>query len=203
MRIGDLSRLTGIPVPTIKYYQREGLLPYGERAGYNQVHYAETHLRRLRLVRALVDLGRLPIATAKQVLAAVDEPDQDLFAALGEVHYAVTGTSEQAGTGTEVVAGLLERLGWQVKEDNPSRLALGGLLATLADLGHTELLDKLDDYAGLAGRLAALDVGFLERKGSQDEVLESAVVITLLGELLVSLLRRMAQESHSARFRES
>ncbi|WHT22431.1 MerR family transcriptional regulator [Crossiella sp. CA-258035] len=203
MRIGDLSRHTGIPVPTIKYYQREGLLPYGERAGYNQVHYAEEHLRRLRLVRALVDLGRLPIATAKQVLTAVDDPENDLFKALGQVHYAVTERSGEAEPATGPVAELLERLGWQVSENNPSRVALAGLLGTLTELGHTELLSSLTDYAELAGRLAALDVGFLDHRGSQDEVLESAVVITLLGDVLVSLLRRMAQESHSARFRES
>lgn len=29
MRIGELSRRTGVPVPTIKYYVREGLLPPG------------------------------------------------------------------------------------------------------------------------------------------------------------------------------
>ncbi|MGO1052048.1 MerR family transcriptional regulator [Crossiella sp. CA198] len=203
MRIGDLSRLTGIPVPTIKYYQREGLLPYGERAGYNQVHYAEEHLRRLRLVRALVDLGRLPIATAKQVLEAVDEPEKDLFKSLGQVHYAITERPGDAEPATEPVQELLDRLGWQVSEENPSRAALAGLLGTLTELGHTELLTRLDDYAGLAGQLAALDVGFLEQRGSQDEVLESAVVITLLGDVLVSLLRRMAQEDRSTRFRES
>jgi len=31
MRIGELSRRSGVPVPSIKYYVREGLLPAGER----------------------------------------------------------------------------------------------------------------------------------------------------------------------------
>jgi DNA-binding transcriptional MerR regulator len=36
MRIGELSKVTGVPVPTIKYYLREGLLPAGELSSPNQ-----------------------------------------------------------------------------------------------------------------------------------------------------------------------
>lgn len=201
MRIGDLSRATGIPVPTIKYYQREGLLPYGERTGHNQVRYADEHVRRLRLVRALLDIGHLPIATARQVLAEAEEPDRDLFAALGKVHYAVTAIPDGATSASEPVDELIGRHGWTVKESNPSRHALANLLGALAGLGHTGILDRLDDYAEAAARLAALDVGILNGSGSKDEVLETAVVVTLLGDVLVSLLRRLAQENLSRNLR--
>ena len=197
MRIGDLGRVTGIPVPTIKYYQREGLLPYGERTGPNQVRYADEHVRRLRLVRALLDIAQLPIATAREVLGAVAEPDRDLFAALGKVHYAVTAVPDGESSAGEPVDQLIGRLGWTVKESNPSRHALANLLGVLATLGHTGILDRLDDYAAAAARLAALDVGILDDGGSKDEVLETAVVVTLLGDVLVSLLRRLAQEDLS------
>ena len=36
MRIAELSQTTGVPVPTIKYYLREGLLPAGELTSPNQ-----------------------------------------------------------------------------------------------------------------------------------------------------------------------
>jgi DNA-binding transcriptional MerR regulator len=201
MRISELSRITGIPVPTIKYYQREGLLPYGERIGHNQVRYADEHLRRLRLVRALLDIGQLPIATARNVLGAVGEPGRDLFAALGEVHYAVTAVPDGAPLASEPVDELIGRHGWTVKESNPSRHALASLLGVLADLGHADILNRLDDYADVAARLAALDVGILDSRGSTDEVLETAVVVTLLGDVLISLLRRLAQEDLSRNLR--
>ena len=35
MRIAELSQTTGVPVPTIKYYLREGLLPSGELTSPN------------------------------------------------------------------------------------------------------------------------------------------------------------------------
>ena len=31
MRIAELSNRSGVPVPTIKYYLREGLLPFGRQ----------------------------------------------------------------------------------------------------------------------------------------------------------------------------
>jgi DNA-binding transcriptional MerR regulator len=39
MRIAELSRRSGVSVPTIKYYLREGLLPPGERTSPNQALY--------------------------------------------------------------------------------------------------------------------------------------------------------------------
>ena len=62
MRIGELSRRTGVPVPTIKYYVREGLLPAGQLTSPNQASYDDAHERRLRLIRALLDVGGLKVA---------------------------------------------------------------------------------------------------------------------------------------------
>ena len=83
MRIAELSRRSGVPVPTVKYYLREGLLPAGELSSPNQARYDERHLRRLRLVRALLDVGRLPIAAIRELLADLEGPDPDLHHALG------------------------------------------------------------------------------------------------------------------------
>ena len=202
MRIGDLSKATGVPVPTIKYYQRESLLPYGERIGYNQTRYVDEHVRRLRLVRALVEVGRLPIATARDVLGAIEEPDVDLFKALGQVHYAITATRESVATPAEDgrVDELIAEQGWQVSHDNPGRAALAGLLRSITELNQTGLLSRLPDYATLAGQLATVDISLLEDHDSQDEVLETTVLATLLGDVLVALLRHMAQESVATRF---
>lgn len=76
MRIGELARRAGVPAPTIKYYTREGLLPAGERTGPNQVRYGEAHVRRLRLIRALLDVGGLSVAAAREVLREVEVPDR-------------------------------------------------------------------------------------------------------------------------------
>jgi DNA-binding transcriptional MerR regulator len=55
--IGQLSRLTGLPVKTIRYYAEIGLVPEVSRSPSGYRRYDETSLARLELVRALRDLG--------------------------------------------------------------------------------------------------------------------------------------------------
>ncbi|MBR7833828.1 MerR family transcriptional regulator, partial [Actinospica durhamensis] len=90
MRIGELSAASGVPLPTVKYYLREGLLPAGERTARNQADYGPEHLARLRLIRSLVEVGRLSVTDTRRVLAAADDPQLPLDDVLGETHRAVT-----------------------------------------------------------------------------------------------------------------
>jgi len=50
MKIGDLSRDHGVPVETIRYYEREKLLPPPERTASNYRVYAPAHADRLRFI---------------------------------------------------------------------------------------------------------------------------------------------------------
>ena len=51
-RIDDLAQKAGLPVDTIRYYQREGLLPPAQRAGRCKM-YGPVHLTRLERIREL------------------------------------------------------------------------------------------------------------------------------------------------------
>ncbi|MCE9663166.1 Cd(II)/Pb(II)-responsive transcriptional regulator [Halomonas sp. M5N1S17] len=51
MKIGELATRTGCPVETIRYYEREGLLPEPARSSGNYRLYAEPHAERLRFIR--------------------------------------------------------------------------------------------------------------------------------------------------------
>lgn len=51
MKIGELSAATGTPIETIRYYERDGLLPAPSRSEGNFRIYDETHLTRLTFVR--------------------------------------------------------------------------------------------------------------------------------------------------------
>ncbi|GAA2397121.1 MerR family transcriptional regulator [Streptomyces glaucosporus] len=91
MRIGELSRRTGVSVPTIKFYVREGLLPPGRLTSPNQAHYDEEHERRLRLIRALIGIGGLSVAAVADVLAAIDDPSRPVHAVLGMTTGSIAG----------------------------------------------------------------------------------------------------------------
>lgn len=51
MRIGELARRTGCGADTIRYYEREGLLPRPGRSGANYRLYEASHLTRLTFIR--------------------------------------------------------------------------------------------------------------------------------------------------------
>ncbi|MCL4759523.1 MAG: Cd(II)/Pb(II)-responsive transcriptional regulator [Rhodocyclaceae bacterium] len=51
MKIGELARVTGTPVETIRYYEREGLLAAPPRTEGNFRIYDESHVERLSFIR--------------------------------------------------------------------------------------------------------------------------------------------------------
>ncbi len=76
MRIGDLSRLTGCNVETIRYYERVGLLPRPPRSAARYRLYDSADVRRLAFVRRARELGFvLNEVRALLALAATDRED--------------------------------------------------------------------------------------------------------------------------------
>ncbi len=65
--IGQMARLTGLPVKTVRYYSDIGLVPEAERSPSGYRRYDQAGLARLELVRTLRDLG-FDLATIRQVL---------------------------------------------------------------------------------------------------------------------------------------
>ncbi|PVZ09998.1 MerR family transcriptional regulator [Actinomycetospora cinnamomea] len=203
MRVAELSRRTGVSVASIKYYLREGLLPPGERTSPNQASYGEEHVRRLRLVRALIDVGGLSVAGTRDVLAAVDADDVALHHVLGATQDALLGepaatdddATERAG---KLLDDLVARRGWRVTPTNPGRRAVVEILATSERLGTDVLAGLLDTYAETLEPLARREVGAVVARSDREDVVESAVLGTVLGAGLISALRTMAHESASA-----
>ena len=64
MRISELAEVSGVPLATVKYYLREGLLPPGRSVTARLSEYDDEHLRRLRLLRALREVGGVPVSRA-------------------------------------------------------------------------------------------------------------------------------------------
>lgn len=57
LKIGDLARLAGRGVETVRYYEREGLLPAPPRTAANYRLYGPAQLHRLRFIRRCRALG--------------------------------------------------------------------------------------------------------------------------------------------------
>jgi DNA-binding transcriptional MerR regulator len=201
VRMAELSARTGVPIPTIKFYLREGLLPPGERTSPNQAQYGEEHARRLKLIRALVDVGGLSILASRAVLGHLDSVGVGALETLGKVQYSLTRRREREPdddeawrTAGEQVQQLLDRHGWNVRPDNPARTGLAEVIATLLRLGQHDVLDLLDRYADSAHELAAAEVDAVWRRTSLEDRAEGVVMFAVLADALIAALRRLAQE---------
>jgi AcrR family transcriptional regulator len=69
MTISELSRVTGIPASTIRFYLREGILPAPERRGKTRAYYGAIHVQRLREIKKLRIKSELSINEIKERLA--------------------------------------------------------------------------------------------------------------------------------------
>jgi len=67
LAIGELARLTGLTVKTIRYWSDEGLVPPAERSAAGYRRYGHEAQVRLSLVRTLRDLG-IDVASIRRVL---------------------------------------------------------------------------------------------------------------------------------------
>ncbi|MDO5625464.1 MAG: Cd(II)/Pb(II)-responsive transcriptional regulator [Pseudomonadota bacterium] len=80
MKIGEIAASSDTPVDTIRYYEREGLLPAPARTGANYRRYEQTHLVRLRFIRHCRHLD-MSLDEVRELLAVCDNPDADPHAA--------------------------------------------------------------------------------------------------------------------------
>lgn len=203
MRISELSRRSGIPIPTIKFYLREGLLPQGHRTARNQALYDETHLRRLHLIRVLVEVGGLTLGSIHGVLEALARRDRPLHEALAAAHTAVRRDEPEAdpelpATRAETDA-WLEGLGWALGPASPARDELAAALLALRRLGWEAGPDVFGRYAAHADEIARGEIDHVAAAPDPERAVEATVVGTVVFERALVALRRLAQEHHSRR----
>lgn len=68
MKIGELAQRSGIPASTIRYYEREGLLPKAQRGANGYRVYQDGTLEQLDLIQLGQSLG-FPLETIRTMLA--------------------------------------------------------------------------------------------------------------------------------------
>lgn len=201
MRISELSSTTGVPVATIKYYLREGLLPQGHATSRTQATYDDTHVDRIRLIRALTESAGLSLARVRVVVDALTDPPDRRHDLLGIAQEAatpdpVTHASEQW---TNAARDFIERRGWQIRPADPLIALLGTQLSAFVDAG-TELGDgsALDAWADAAEIIGRADLSTVPPEPA--DALRQVVLGTVLGDPIIATLRRLAQQDASARY---
>ncbi|WP_028606123.1 Cd(II)/Pb(II)-responsive transcriptional regulator [Ottowia thiooxydans] len=74
MKIGDLATASGTPTDTIRYYEREGLLPAAARTEANYRQYEKAHLEQLLFIRHCRNLD-MSLDEVRELLAVRNAPE--------------------------------------------------------------------------------------------------------------------------------
>lgn len=203
MKVSELAERAGVPLPTIKFYIREGLLPAGVRTSRNQADYSEEHLERLALIRALRDDAGLGIAAIGRALSASGEAKNFVGAALAELTPeqgpSIDEQSEPFQSAYGAVAALAQQLGWAVDANAPEvRQAARALAVARRSFPLTGR--ELKPYAEAMMHIARHELPDDWRsEAAPNAALRYGVLGTVLLEPFILALRRMA---HSARAAE-
>ena len=175
MRISQLSQRAGLPVGTVKFYLRTGLLHHGEATSATQAIYDEDHLHRLRLIRALLEVAHLSHAQIQRVLDAS----------------ALPGTEEG-------VTQALQDLGWQVDDDSPYLQHLARALEAVESVRLPMSTERLRTYADAAAHVARHDAQVVSETDESERAFVAATGAVLFDEVL-GALRGLATEHQAAR----
>lgn len=76
MRIGELAQASGTPIETIRFYEREGLIPVPERTEGNYRIYTQAQVERLGFIRQCRNLD-MALDEVRVLLRFKDAPQED------------------------------------------------------------------------------------------------------------------------------
>ncbi|MCO1339957.1 MerR family transcriptional regulator [Kocuria polaris] len=198
MRISELVETTGVPLATVKYYLREGLLPAGRPVGAKLSDYGEDHVRRLALIRALRDTAGLPLASVRTIVALIDAPEGDLVASLGRAIAALPPAVDAARSGPYPrAAGVAREIGTNIDPGSTAMAQLEDALEAAESVGLGISDERARVYARHVRAIAEFDVAEVPTV-DRGAAIEYSVLGTAIYEPVIAAMRRLAHQ-HVAR----
>lgn len=204
MRVSELSKASGVSIPLIKYYLREGMLQPGIVTSRTTATYDDTHVARLKLIRALIEFGGLAVAEVRRIIEVIDNPpdhDLDIIRAAARS----IPTPAPGGEASDEVRELMRELGWHGLENHRNLGSLTTALAAARSAGISIPTRGVKAYAELAYQQAEIDLWALTHEGAEEssgtpgmaDLVELVVVGTVMMDPVLCTLRRLAQAAVS------
>jgi len=128
--IGELSRQTGVKIPTIRYYEQIGPLAEPIRTEGQQRRYGPADVRRLNFIRHARELG-FEVEAIRQLLGLASDPD----CSCGEVHAITKAHLDEVKDKFARLTDLRDELEAMVAHDD-RRISECRIIEVLADHGE-------------------------------------------------------------------
>ncbi|MGH3351780.1 MAG: MerR family transcriptional regulator [Nocardioides sp.] len=203
MRISELAESSGVSVATIKYYVREGLLRPGRKIAERLADYDDNHVRRLRLLRVLRDVGAVPVGALKALVEATEDRSTSVHEMFGEACDALRMENAIPEAGGDLTRDLADQLvaqaGWtKIRSDAPERDHLAGIIKVILDSDIRTDPEGAANYLRAIDAIASYELDQVDATQDRETMMEQMVLgQVVLGEFLLCL-RRLAHEHHSA-----
>ncbi|PKO56846.1 MAG: Cd(II)/Pb(II)-responsive transcriptional regulator [Betaproteobacteria bacterium HGW-Betaproteobacteria-21] len=151
MKIGELARVTGTQVETIRYYEREGLLPTPARTDGNFRIYERIHVERLSFIRHCRSLD-MTLDEIRVLQRINDAPAEDC----GDVNTLLDKHIGHVAARIRELRGLERQLkDLRAQCNGEGDAAHCGILHELSQLPHHETPNEDVHVQGVHGRLRA------------------------------------------------
>ena len=200
MLVSELAERADVPVATVKYYLREGLLPPGDVTGPRRAEYDEAHVRRLRILRALREVGGAPVSALQVIVDAVEDDSRPMHDVLCQISDALSPPLPVDGpdqVAAPQVNAVIAGVGWTgARKDAAARRRLAELVQLVSEELLTIDTEILAYYAHLADELCRTELALIDTTKDRQGTLEDMVVgEAVFGEIL-TLLRRLGHEHY-------
>ena len=157
LKMQELSKKTGVPPGTIRYYINEQLLPKPIKTHRNMAYYDESYVGKIRLIKELQEKRFLPLSIIKQMLEQREssmetEEIKTLLELEGKLFKNISSLpeyqplnmdelSERTGVSKEFIEeleemGIVSRSAYDLFDEDCARIV--DILAKLRDVGYRE-----------------------------------------------------------------
>jgi DNA-binding transcriptional MerR regulator len=202
--ISELVRRADVPLATVKFYIREGMLPAGRTTSATRADYDDEHLERLRLIRSLTVVAGLPLYRARKILDVIDHPHGSIYDMLGRAIDALAtngGTNEARehtpGERYPRAEAALAALGtaYNASDDRMAAFAqLDSALLAVEEAGMPVDTARLQLYSEHVMAIARAEINGMP-EGEPQIAVQYAVLGTALYEPVLAALRRLAHQN--------